>query len=110
MGDTVNGSSSIESNKSSYIATDDSFSAAGGDALAEESDDSWEATKTKRPTAALGRKKLTGEAANLSNNKKTKSVAPQVCRQDITDTNMPDKQFLIQFDTLYEKMQGNKNC
>ena len=37
LGDTVNGSSSIGSNKSAYLATDESFSTAGGDASAEDS-------------------------------------------------------------------------
>ena len=82
------------------------FSAAGGDASAEESDDRWKATKTQHPTITLRRKKLNGKAARLSNNTKTKSVVPHVCCQDITDTNVPDKQFLIQFDTLYKQMNG----
>ena len=63
------------------------------------------AAKTQRPTAALRRKKLYGEAVSLLNNTDTKSVAPRICRQNITDTNVPDKQFLIQFDTLYKRMK-----
>ena len=108
MGDTVNGSSSIESNDSRYIVIDDSFSATSGYAPAEEREDNWVATEIQRPTAALRRKKLNGEAASLSNNTKTKSVAPQICRQTITHTNVPDKQFLVQFDTLYKQMNGKK--
>ena len=64
------------------------------------------AAKIQRPTAALRRKKLNGEASSLSNNTKTKSVEPQTCRQNIMDTNVPDTQFLIQFDTLYKRMNS----
>ena len=106
MGDTINESSSIKSNDSHLLPTDESFPAYDSDAKAEESDDNWVATKVQRPTAALRRKKLYGEAVSLSNNTDTKSVAPRICRQNITDTNVPDKQFLIQFDTLYKRMKS----
>ena len=88
------------------MLTDESFSAYDGDAPAEESENDWVAAKTQRPTATLRRKKLYGEAASLSNNAETKSVAPRICRQNIIDTNVPDKQFLIQFNTLDNRMKS----
>ena len=96
------------SNSSDFFAIDEDFPAAGGDASSGDSEDNWEAMKSQRPTAALRRKRLTGEAAGLSHDTKTRFIAPEIDRQDITGTNMPDKQFLIQFDTLYEMMHGKQ--
>ena len=104
MGDTVNGSSSIESNNSHFLPTDESFNAYHSVAEDEWDDDDWVAKKVQRPTAALRRKKLYGDAASLSNSTDTKSVAPQICHQNITDTSVPNKQFLIQFDRMYKRM------
>ena len=66
--------------------------------------------KSQRPTAALGRKRLTGEATGLLHDTTTRSIAPEVDRQDIAGTNMPDEQFLIQFDTVYKTIHGKNNC
>ena len=108
MGDSVCRSSSIDSNKSVLLPTDESFPSASDDASLEDSNDDWVAMKTRRPTAALRRNQLTGEAAGLSHVGTTRSVAPEDDRQDITNTNtsIADEQFLRQFDPLYETMHG----
>ena len=85
------------------LASDEDFLSASGDASSEDTEDHWVAMKSHRPTVALKRKRLAGEAEGISHDATTRSVAPENDRQDITGTNtgITDKQFLIKFDTLY---------